>query len=275
MAQKYHIKPDGTIGICRAERGRCPYQSAPHFESEQDAQNYVNKQSEKEHGLLPEIKSKNKQYDTLREALKHSTYEPPPLTKADLDNLYSIYEDCLKEKEDVLEEYSVNDLSEYDEFEVGDNIHFNVKTRSVEPEIRISGVLYETLGRKVAVHVPVSYSKDKYWQVTDIQTGIALANPSSADMMEDALKEATEKIEEKGGQEWWEEETKGYLEYLKAEEDREDIKTKLQNARHRYSRSQDFVLKKREKSSIETLERLLSKLNGVYNEDNTGELMLL
>lgn len=52
MSQKYHIKPDGTVGICNAEKERCPYQSAPHFDSEQEAQNYVNKQSEKEFGLL-------------------------------------------------------------------------------------------------------------------------------------------------------------------------------------------------------------------------------
>ena len=52
MSQKYHVKPDGTVGVCKAERGRCPYQSAPHFNSEQEAQNYVNKQNEREFGLL-------------------------------------------------------------------------------------------------------------------------------------------------------------------------------------------------------------------------------
>ena len=52
MSQKYHVKPNGTVGVCKAERGRCPYQSAPHFNSEQEAQNYVNKQNEREFGLL-------------------------------------------------------------------------------------------------------------------------------------------------------------------------------------------------------------------------------
>ena len=55
MSQKYHVKSDGTVGVCKAERGRCPYQSAPHFNSEQEAQAHVNKQSEKEHGLLPGV----------------------------------------------------------------------------------------------------------------------------------------------------------------------------------------------------------------------------
>ena len=60
MSQKYHVKPDGTVGVCKAERGRCPYQSAPHFNSEQEAQGYINEQSEKEHGILPEVKSEKK-----------------------------------------------------------------------------------------------------------------------------------------------------------------------------------------------------------------------
>ena len=60
MSQKYHVKPDGTVGVCKAERGRCPYQSAPHFNSEQEAQGYIDEQNEKEHGILPEVKSKKK-----------------------------------------------------------------------------------------------------------------------------------------------------------------------------------------------------------------------
>ena len=52
MSQKYHVKPDETIGICRTERKRCPYQSAPHFSSEQEAQNYVSEQNKREFGLL-------------------------------------------------------------------------------------------------------------------------------------------------------------------------------------------------------------------------------
>ena len=56
MSQKYHVKPNGTVGVCKAERGRCPYQSAPHFNSEQEAQAYIDEQNEKEHGILPEVK---------------------------------------------------------------------------------------------------------------------------------------------------------------------------------------------------------------------------
>lgn len=58
MKIKHHLKPDGTIGVCLAEKGKCPYQSAPHFESLKEAQVYLDKKHEKEHGLLPEVKTK-------------------------------------------------------------------------------------------------------------------------------------------------------------------------------------------------------------------------
>ena len=65
MSLKYHIKPDGTVGVCKAERGGCPYQSAPHFESEEDAQNYIHDQGEREYGILPYEEGKDNYADLL------------------------------------------------------------------------------------------------------------------------------------------------------------------------------------------------------------------
>ena len=43
----YHIKKDGTPGICRAKPGNCPYGDlSEHFSSREDAQIYADKLNE-------------------------------------------------------------------------------------------------------------------------------------------------------------------------------------------------------------------------------------
>ena len=43
----YHIKKDGTPGICRAKDGNCPYgDSSKHFPTEEEAQIYADKLNE-------------------------------------------------------------------------------------------------------------------------------------------------------------------------------------------------------------------------------------
>ena len=75
MSQKYHIKPDGTVGVCKAEKGGCPYQTAPHFNSKQEAQSYSEKQSEKKHGLLPEVKTEANKQPQADQKLHELGYE--------------------------------------------------------------------------------------------------------------------------------------------------------------------------------------------------------
>ena len=44
---KYHVKKDGTPGICRAQEGNCPLgDSSQHFSNIQDAQDYADKVNE-------------------------------------------------------------------------------------------------------------------------------------------------------------------------------------------------------------------------------------
>lgn len=44
---KYHVKKDGTPGVCRAEEGNCPLgDSSQHFSSKEEAQDYADKVNE-------------------------------------------------------------------------------------------------------------------------------------------------------------------------------------------------------------------------------------
>lgn len=44
---KYHIKKDGTPGVCRAQNKKCPYGSeSEHFPTKEEAQNYADKKNE-------------------------------------------------------------------------------------------------------------------------------------------------------------------------------------------------------------------------------------
>ena len=44
---KYHVKKDGTPGVCHAQEGNCPLgDSSQHFSNIQDAQDYADKINE-------------------------------------------------------------------------------------------------------------------------------------------------------------------------------------------------------------------------------------
>ena len=44
---KYHVKKDGTPGLCKAQEGNCPLgDSSQHFSSKSEAQDYVDKVNE-------------------------------------------------------------------------------------------------------------------------------------------------------------------------------------------------------------------------------------
>lgn len=99
MSQKYHVKPDGTIGICKAEKGGCPYQSAPHFDSEQEAQSYIEERSEKKYGLLGSVGEKGVLEHEREDAPDEDEYpydvfrNPPIFSKDEFIEDYEDYED--------------------------------------------------------------------------------------------------------------------------------------------------------------------------------------
>ena len=44
---KYHVKKDGTPGVCHAQEGNCPLgDSSQHFSSKEEAQDYADKVNE-------------------------------------------------------------------------------------------------------------------------------------------------------------------------------------------------------------------------------------
>ena len=44
---KYHVKKDGTPGVCHAQEGNCPLgDSSQHFSSKEEAQEYADKKNE-------------------------------------------------------------------------------------------------------------------------------------------------------------------------------------------------------------------------------------
>lgn len=56
---KYHVKKDGTPGVCHAKEGNCPLGgSENHFETQEEAYEHGQKQLEKEFGVVETAKEK-------------------------------------------------------------------------------------------------------------------------------------------------------------------------------------------------------------------------
>lgn len=54
---KFHINKHGVPAPCKAKNQRCPYgDESQHFDTREQAQEYVDKMSSEEYGMLPEIK---------------------------------------------------------------------------------------------------------------------------------------------------------------------------------------------------------------------------
>lgn len=53
---KFHINKHGVPAPCKATKGNCPLGgSEQHFDTQQEAQEYIDKQGEQNHGLLPNM----------------------------------------------------------------------------------------------------------------------------------------------------------------------------------------------------------------------------
>ena len=124
---KYHIKKDGTPGICRAKEN-CPLGGTnEHFESKESAQEYADNKNKSEHGILPgldnSVSDEQKELIEKRDNLMKSieTLKGISLLKArkelkrveyaldgkDYDNEL---EQKKKERERLLEEHEKKDL---------------------------------------------------------------------------------------------------------------------------------------------------------------------
>lgn len=58
MGNKFHINKHGVPAPCKAKAGNCPLGGEEqHFSNSQDAQDFANQQNEKQHGLLPSMKT--------------------------------------------------------------------------------------------------------------------------------------------------------------------------------------------------------------------------
>lgn len=58
---KFHINKHGVPAPCKAKAGNCPLGgSEQHFDNIEEAQAYVDNQSEERHGLLPGVKGEKK-----------------------------------------------------------------------------------------------------------------------------------------------------------------------------------------------------------------------
>lgn len=61
MGQKFHINKHGVPAPCKATKGNCPLGGASgnenHFDNAQDAQEFANQDNERQHGLLPSMKT--------------------------------------------------------------------------------------------------------------------------------------------------------------------------------------------------------------------------
>ena len=96
---KYHVKKDGTPGVCHAQEGNCPSgDSSQHFSSKVEAQDYADKINEQISDDVLERKNKRepwkrkyKNYFTLEERLKFRNYlktgDKSYITEKDINRL--------------------------------------------------------------------------------------------------------------------------------------------------------------------------------------------
>lgn len=83
---RYHINKNGVPAICRAKPGNCPLGGDNmHFDSHEEAQEYINKQEEAKHGMLPGM-NEHSQIEKSKKIASRE-YVPRDVKGEDLDNL--------------------------------------------------------------------------------------------------------------------------------------------------------------------------------------------
>lgn len=104
---RYHINKHGVPAVCKAKPGNCPLGSNDeHFESKDEAQNFIDKKNEKTHGLLPGLDDKSKDTVEVEKDTKEtkSTIKLPlrkAKTKKDFEYIEKHKEVLKNESEDL------------------------------------------------------------------------------------------------------------------------------------------------------------------------------
>lgn len=72
---QFHINKNGVPSLCKAKQGKCPFGGeTKHFNSLEDAQEYLEKTSSDEYGLLPEMKKNKISKEWKEKFLKHQNF---------------------------------------------------------------------------------------------------------------------------------------------------------------------------------------------------------
>ena len=106
---KYHVKKDGTPGLCKAQEGNCPLgDSSQHFSTIQDAQDYADKINEEK----AELSSMN------TEEVKNRALEDNENGDKYRTELYNRLSNNTERKEFKLKEMKGNDFNEWQSKEI-------------------------------------------------------------------------------------------------------------------------------------------------------------
>lgn len=93
LMTKYHIKKDGTPGICRA-KGKCPLGGQEeHFETKEQAQIYVNDKLAEQYDFLPSSKDP----ETTSDSYLYSNYQRVKNKKEDPGSYERFLENTVNE----------------------------------------------------------------------------------------------------------------------------------------------------------------------------------
>ncbi|HHT97250.1 MAG TPA: hypothetical protein GXZ90_05075 [Clostridiales bacterium] len=102
---KFHINKHGVPAPCKATKGNCPYGGeSSHYNTQEEAQDSIDKKNEKEYGIMPEMKTRSKEeiekkgkhLVSLIDKRKNKVKEPEFLGSSafdateDIDTLYEI-----------------------------------------------------------------------------------------------------------------------------------------------------------------------------------------
>lgn len=145
---RYHIKGDGSPGVCNAEPGKCPFgENTPHFESEQAAQRFADIKNEIE----------------LEKDFHLSRYSIYELNEKEANVLVKSIDNLLDElnKEQEANDNHIDELKESDEwknYKKAEENHKELRTRMIElsnsseAEDESRKLMLEDLKRKTGVH---------------------------------------------------------------------------------------------------------------------------
>jgi len=165
---KYHVKKDGTPGVCHAQEGNCPLgDSSQHFSSKEEAQDYADKINE---GLAQSQNRSitNEQKDRFNKFLKEKNIDlGSGYFKIDPDNLEDertpLYNEILKEngEEPIFNqdrEYSRNAIKSMEvvralKNRAKDNIHFKTECHVFDENYK------HDLTGKIGAYVDITFEE--------------------------------------------------------------------------------------------------------------------